>query len=239
MEKTLTFSEKVKGFTSFHSFIPDAINFLNNRLFSIKDGQLYLHNQEDVPRNNFYGEQFTSKVELVFNELPSDDKIFKSINLEGNTPWNISLHTNLSESTIKEEEFQKRESRYFAYTRRNENNSDNTSLSTQGIGLLESFNNNILNFNGTTEYLSTNDEIYQVVNNANQLIGSIQSIDKLSITVALQNTPVPGSFCFAKKPARIEGGPMRGYYMKAVLENSNTEPIELFSVGCKIVKSYV
>ena len=149
MAKTLTYAEKVKGFTSFHSFIPDAINFLNNRLFSIKNGQIYIHNQEDVPRNNFYGEQFKSKVELIFNDVPSDDKIFKSINLEGNAPWDIDLTTNLTESTIKEDEFLQKESRYFAYTRRNENENDNTSLSTQGIGVLESFQNNILRMTQT------------------------------------------------------------------------------------------
>ena len=239
MAKTLTYAEKVKGFTSFHSFIPDAINFLNNRLFSIKNGQIYIHNQEDVPRNNFYGEQFKSKVELIFNDVPSDDKIFKSINLEGNAPWDIDLTTNLTESTIKEDEFLQKESRYFAYTRRNENENDNTSLSTQGIGVLESFQNNILSFQGSTEFLTTNDQIYQVANGEPQLIGTVQDIQDSTITVSIQNTPIPNSFCFAKKPARIEGGPMRGYYMTAVLENSKTEPIELFSVGCKIVKSYV
>lgn len=238
--KTITYDEKVNGWTSFHSFKPDWMTSLNNRFFSIKNGQLWLHNSEEVPRNSFYGVTHPSRVKIVFNDGPSMDKIFKAINLEGDRPWDIKLKTNLSESTIKKEEFQKRESRYFAFTRGNENQKDTTSFSTIGIGNIDSYTGLNVVIIGALDNVTANDNLMQSVGGVDQIIGQIDKITGNVITlVSIQNAPSPGSFCYAKKVGRIEGGAMRGYFMEAELENNDTEKIELFSVGSKIAKSYV
>ena len=49
---TITYSEAVKGFPSFYSYIPDYIMGMNNYLYTFKGGNLYRHNTNNT-RNNF------------------------------------------------------------------------------------------------------------------------------------------------------------------------------------------
>jgi len=132
--KTVSFDENTKGITSFHSYIPDWIASLNNRMYTIKEGQLNRHNDESVDRNNFYGTPYSSIISTVFNENPSDDKIFKTVILEGNKPWKATLSTNYTNGIINLSEFEQKESRYFAYIRKNEDINDLHGYSAQGIG---------------------------------------------------------------------------------------------------------
>ena len=139
MVHTITFDEKVKGWTSFHSFIPDGMISINNKFFSIKNGQLWEHHTASEGVNNFYGIQYSSKVTTVLNENPHDDKIFKTIILEALDSWAAKLKTNYTISTINLSEFNKRESKWFAYTRQNEDETD-LNGATQGLGEIQSIN---------------------------------------------------------------------------------------------------
>lgn len=241
MKNTITYSEKAKGWTSFHSFLPDFMARLNSRFFSIKSGQLYLHNDETNPvRNNFYGEQFSSKIQTIFSDAPSDDKIYKTMILEGNRPWHVNLKTNMAESTLDSSEFNARESRYFAYIRKNENNTDFTGHTAQGIGVIVSLLANVITFKFVSDMLAVGDGLFQLNGDGDELIGTITEIVNNRITVAtIVNNPVNGFFCFGKKDARIEGGEIRGYYMEAELTNSDTQAVELFAINTNAIKSYV
>lgn len=241
MKNTITYSEKAKGWTSFHSFLPDFMARLNSRFFSIKSGQLYLHNDETNPvRNNFYGEQFSSKIQTIFSDAPSDDKIYKTMILEGNRPWHVNLKTNMAESTLDSSEFNARESRYFAYIRKNENNTDFTGHTAQGIGVIVSSLANVITFKFVSDMLAVGDGLFQLNGDGDELIGTITAIVNNRITVAtIVNNPVNGFFCFGKKDARIEGGEIRGYYMEAELTNSDTQAVELFAINTNAIKSYV
>lgn len=241
MPKTLTFSEKSKGWTSFFSFIPDAMCKLNNRFFTIKEGQLYLHNDKDNPVvNNFYGEQFSSKIKTVINDSPSDDKIFKNLVLEGNKSWEATIKTNLTESTIKKEEFNQKESRFFAYLRKNENEEDLTGDSAQGIGVISRSTGLNIVFGYVPDSVSVGDVLYQVNGSNNEVIGVINNINVNTITVdSIITSPVSGYYCFSKKDSRIEGSEVRGYYMEVELENNDTDGAELFAISSNAVKSHV
>ncbi len=214
---------------------------INSRFFSIKEGQLYLHNDEENPvRNNFYGEQFESKIVTIFNDAPSDDKIFKTIILEGNRPWHVNLKTNLTGSTIDSNEFNTRESRHFAYIRKNEDATDLTGHSAQGIGTIVSVAGTTISFKQVSDTISINDGLYQINGNDNELIGTIIDIQGNDIIVnAITTTPVNGYFCYAKKDSRIEGGEIRGYYMEVELTNEGIQPVELFAINTNTKKSYV
>lgn len=240
-QETISYSDKVDGWTSFHSFIPDWLVKLNNRLFSIKDGQLWLHNDETNPvRNNFYGVQYNSKVVTVFNEGPSEDKIFKTLNLEGTHPWKATIKTNYTESTILKTEFNKRESRWFAHTRQNENSNDLTGHSGNGIGIIVSSSGLTIAFSFMSNIISVNDTLCQLNAGTEEVIGTITNINGNVITVnAITTTPINGLFAYSKKNARFEGGEMRGYFMEVELENDNTEPVELFAINTNAVKSYL
>jgi len=237
---TLSHSEKSEGWTSFWSYLPDGMIRVNNRFYTIKNGQLYLHNEETGVRNNFYGVQHSSKIVFYFNESNSEDKIFKNLVLEGNLPWNAIVTSNLSNSSITKEEFDQRESRHFAYMRKNENEEDLHGNSAQGIGVIASAAGTYIVFSFISEFVSIGDKLYQLNGNDPELIGVIEEVIGFTIKVdAIVTTPLSGFYSFSKKDSRIEGGEVRGYYMEVELTNDDTEKVELFAVNTNAIKSYV
>jgi hypothetical protein len=237
-QHTLSHSEKSKGWTSFWSFIPDFMLKLNNRFYSIKNGQLYLHNEAGEASNTFYGTKYPSKISMVFNEANGEDKIFKTIVIEGNRPWNVAVNTNFANSTIKSTEFDQKESRHFGYIRKNENPNDFHGNTVQGIGVIQAVTGTQITFNAISNFVSTGDVLYQLNGSANEAIGTIISITNNIITVdTIITAPTIGFFSFSKKDPRIEGGEIRGYYMHVELENNDDEQVELFAVNTNAVKS--
>ena len=79
---TISFSEKNKGWVSFKSFLKEGGLSLNNEYFTFKYGMLHQHHINPV-HNNFYGSQFDSSVEVLFNEVPGSVKSFGALNYEG------------------------------------------------------------------------------------------------------------------------------------------------------------
>ena len=87
---TVSFSEDVKGWTSFKSFIPDSGASLNSQYFTMKNGELFQHYTNES-RNCFYGESMAestpnptpSSITVILNQSPSSVKSFKTINYEG------------------------------------------------------------------------------------------------------------------------------------------------------------
>jgi len=237
---TVSHSEKSGGWTSFWSYIPDLMLKLNNRFYSIKNGQLYLHNEEDAPRNNFYGTQYTSKIKTAINAANSEDKIFKTMVLESNKPWDVEVETNFAKSTIKKQEFNQRESRQFAYLRKNEDANDFHGNSVQGIGVIQSATGLTITYASISNFVSIGDVLYQLNGSSNEIIGTITNRVGNTITVSsITTTPTVGLFSFSKKDSRIEGGEIRGYFMEVSLENTDTEKVELFAINTNAVKSFV
>ena len=75
---TLTFSESVKGWPSFYSYMPDMILGMNQYLYTFKGGSLYRHNTNEI-RNRYYGIDYDSTITGVFNQEPTTVKVFKTI----------------------------------------------------------------------------------------------------------------------------------------------------------------
>jgi hypothetical protein len=89
-DKTLGFSDDANGFTSFYSFIPSQILSLKNKFYTLNKGRLWVHyNEAANTRGNFYGVQYNSTIKFVFNEAPSNVKVFKTINYEGANGWQV------------------------------------------------------------------------------------------------------------------------------------------------------
>lgn len=87
---TLNFDDSINGFTSFFTFKPDTMFSIRNKVFSTKDGRLWIHYSENVPVGSFYGVQSSSSITFVFNEAPSISKNFKTINYEGDNGWQVN-----------------------------------------------------------------------------------------------------------------------------------------------------
>lgn len=234
------YSSQNKGWTSRYSFVPEKMMGMNNQLYSFKNGELYIHNSENVPKNNFYGVQYNSKVTTIINQGSQDDKIFKTLVLEGNKPWSAKLTTNYTESTIKKSEFNNRESRWFSYIRKNESINDLRGNASQGIGVIQSFTGANVTFNSISSIASIGDVLYSLDGSISNIVGTISEINGNTIVLeGLLNEPVVGQYSYVKKSSRIEGSETRGYYLEVELENDDTDDVELFAVSSNAVKSFM
>jgi len=81
--KTLTYSEDVRGWVSFKSFVPEQGISMNNDYFTFKDGYIYIHHQGYVDANTFYGEFTPSSVDVILNSDSGSVKNYQTINYEG------------------------------------------------------------------------------------------------------------------------------------------------------------
>ena len=92
---TLSFDEAVLGFPSFFSYQPDQVLSIQSKCYTFKDGALYKHytstssTTPPTPRNNFYGVQYDSSIQFVFNPKPSMSKVFKTVSYEGSNGWEV------------------------------------------------------------------------------------------------------------------------------------------------------
>lgn len=238
---TLTYSEKNKGWTSFHGWFPSLICSLSNKFFTIKNGQLWEHyDRDNVTHNLFYGESLPSKIVTIFNENFDFDKIYKTLVLEGNRPWRVNLFTNYTNGTLAESEFESIESRFFAYLRGSEDPSDMNGLAVQGIGNIVSVNGAQITFDKVPDSVNTGDNIYQINEAVPEIIGTIAShTDTTIIVSSITNTPVANNYSYIQKNRRVEGSEIRGYYMQVELTNEDGGMVELFGINTNEVKSYI
>lgn len=244
---TITHSENAGrggGWTSFWSYVPDWMARMGNRMYSFKNGQLWIHNDSTNPlRNNFYGAQFFTSVKTVFNDAMEDDKIFKTLIEESDQKWAAAYSTNYTEGAVTAEEFETHESRQFTFLRKNEDETDLRGHSNQGIGVIKTVVGLIMGFNRIPNMINIGDRLFQLSELNEQLIGIITAIDKTNFTItvdAITTLPVIGMYSYAKKNSRVEGAEIRGYYMEVLLTNEDPAAGgELFAVSSKVVKSYI
>ena len=130
---TVTYSHKLNGWTSFFSYTPEWMIGMNTNFYSMSGGDLYRH-RDNATRNNFYGVQYNSTIQTVFNDAPLDAKMFKTIGLEGDDPWTAAITTDFGTGAIDSTYFQLKEGDYYAYIRRDSGNIDIDLMSAQGIG---------------------------------------------------------------------------------------------------------
>ena len=158
---TVSFNEAGKGWVSFKSFVPDTAVSVSGKYLTAKQNKVYEHyrdfdlNGNIVPRNNFYGTQYNSELEMIFNDTPSSIKSFKAINYEGTQSriiqnyadgmdynlfnkngWYVdSFVTDLQEGKVPE--FIEKEGKWFNYIKgisTDLSNIDASEFSVQGIG---------------------------------------------------------------------------------------------------------
>ena len=98
-EKTVSFTEKVNGWVSRKSFLPENGLCYSNSYYTFKLGEIWMHG-ESLTRNNFYGDQYSSTITTIFNNEPSSVKSFKTIGYEGTSGWIASKITTDKESIL-------------------------------------------------------------------------------------------------------------------------------------------
>tara|TARA_Y100001937_G_scaffold20261_1_gene28229 strand:- start:3001 stop:4392 length:1392 start_codon:yes stop_codon:yes gene_type:complete len=89
--RTLCYSERVKGWTSFFTYKPTFGVSLDNEFYTFNKHDMYKHHDDSVTRGNFYGKSFPDPayVKFIFNDQPNFVKTFLTINYEGTTGWSM------------------------------------------------------------------------------------------------------------------------------------------------------
>lgn len=237
-EITVTYDPNSQGWTSFWSYNPDWMIGMNNVFYTWKNGSLYKHDT-NATRNRFYGVDYPSTITTIFNEDPLDVKMFKTMAIESNEPWDVDLETDLNTGMIDKTYFLDKEGTWFAYIRRDPNTIDLQAISTQGIGQVDTYGSLTINFGfniGTS--ISQGDKVYRVTAGALVLIGTVASHTDNSITlVSAAVTPAPGDMIVYVKDSTAESYGARGYYMQAKLTNNSTAAVEIFNVNVNTFKS--
>ena len=266
MEYTLTYSEMVEGWVSFYSYIPDWMIGMNNYFYTFNKGNLYRHNTNAL-RNNFYGVQYNSLMQSVFNDAPLENKLFKTVAIQGDDSWETTLITDIQDSGFAQASwYEKKEQVYFAFVRNSGTSPANPSeyalRSLGGIGrsynVVGAFGSPVdiffINNISLGSIMSIGDYIYYATPpNFNTPILAGQIIDIVQdLTVPIgQNyiridTSIPGAsvivgltpyFLYMKNSVAESHGVL-GHYCVFTLENSNTDKVEMFQFQSDVMKSY-
>ena len=263
---TLTYSEGVEGWPSFYSFNPDWMIGMNNYFYTFKGGNLYRHNVNNI-RNNFYGVQYTSRLQSVFNESPLENKLFKTINLEGDAAWGLTMVTDLQDDGfIQSGYFEKKEASYFAFVRNSGTTpaqpSEYALRSTNGIGRSTTITgtgaavqvNFVIGSNPIAigSIISIGDILYYSLPpsfNTPLLFGRVTNIqvnypgglNRITVDTTIPGATIPGiqnPYIMFIKNSVAESHGVLGHYCVFDLENGSTAHIELFAVESEVMKSY-
>ena len=167
---TLTFNEKIKGWSSRKSYISESGLSLNNDYYTFNNGEIWRH-YDNTLMNNFYGVQYNSEIKLLLNDAPQIIKSFKTLNYEGteayikptngdgeyynnvaHNGWFLeSIETNMQTGSIYE--FKNKENKYYNFIHGNSTNLENLDtkeFSVQGLGSAS-----VSNDTGRQEYTLT------------------------------------------------------------------------------------
>ena len=91
--QTLSFDESVLGWTSRYTYKPEQIFSVKNKYYSIYEGKVWEHNYFSNANNNrsiFYDDYSDSSITFIFNPNVSVSKVFKTVNYEGSSGWEVS-----------------------------------------------------------------------------------------------------------------------------------------------------
>ena len=258
MNYTLSYSEGVAGWVSYYSYYPDWMIGMNNYFYTFKGGNIYRHNVNEN-RNTFYGEFTPSTLQSVFNNAALENKLFKTINLQGDAAWGVALETDLQYSGyIEESWFEKKEASYYAFVR-------NNSVGELSLRSVNGIGRSYQVVSGTTVKFSINpliavgniisigDLLYFFVSPSTTplLAGQVTAINidyPNGVNQLVISTTVPGHtttpittqdayFLYIKNSVAESHGVL-GHYCTFTLSNDSTSKIELFSVQTNVMKSF-
>jgi hypothetical protein len=194
----------------------------------------------------------------VFNQVPLENKLFKTLNLEGDATWSAILYTDIQDSGyILDTWFEKKEQSYFAFVR-NDESGELAIRSTNGIGKSYQVNvagdtidfsisplidlgyimsiGDILYFTlppATPQYIAG--KILQI--NRNYKLG----VNQIVIDITIPGTtpiPVQDAYFFYTKNSVAESHGVLGHYCVFEITNSSSSKIELFAVESEVMKSF-
>ena len=262
---TLSYSDMVGGWVSFYSYYPDWMIGMNNYFYTFKGGDLYRHNVNSN-RNTFYspwwvkvgtpsGDFTPATLQSVFNIAPLENKLFKTISLQGDDRWAVTLETDLQYSGfIQESWFEKKEAAFFAFVRNN-SVGELALRSVNGIGRsYQVSGGNVVKFVigvSIGNIISVGDYLYYSLPpyTTPVLAGKVtaitvdlpNSVNQLTIDTTISGTtaiPIQDAFFLYIKNSVAESHGVLGHYCTFNIENTSNDKVELFAVQTEVMKSF-
>jgi hypothetical protein len=258
---TLTYAESSKGWPSFYSFEPEYIKGMNQYLYTFKGGNMYRHNVNET-RNEFYGSPYSSKITTVLNTDALTSKVFKTIQLEAQDPWKVTVNSDIQNARdIEYQWFKKKEGDWFAFVRGISTNDNFNMRSAKGLGVPLSVSGVmptqtiVFNYPVQTPIRATSlvapftagDTVYSTIDTATvapSLVGTITSVTTTATDTTLVIDTSAGAlagatdFVFYVRNQIAESQGLLGHYCVMTLENDLTTATEMMAVKVDIMKSY-
>jgi hypothetical protein len=232
---------------------------MNNFFYSFKGGNLYRHNVNSA-RNTFYGTFTASSVTTVFNTSVLENKLFKTIILQGDDKWSATMETDLQYSGfITDTWFEKKEATFFAFVRNNSVGElalrsvngigKSTQVTGSGAAVIVKFATSPLIEIGSI--ISVGDLFYYSVSpyTTPVLAGKVTAItvnlpsavNQVTIDTTISGTtaiPIQDAFFLYIKSSVAESHGVLGHYCTINLQNTSTSKVELFAVESEVMKSF-
>lgn len=260
---TISYSEKVSGWTSFWSYIPEWMVGLNSNFYTFNQGNLYIHNDVSAPRTRYYNNVvYGCSVQTIFNDDPASVKMFKTIYHDSNNSWDVSLTTDLQDGSISRDWFEIKEGEWYSFIRYNPENLlllnnisqvDALANYMRGMGIIATVASPIytLNLSAVTPNFSTTYPYGSSVYTLDQGTGALVYLGQLDFTTnsgevhmipaTVVAVPNPGQYLVSISDPLAQSYGVRGYYLDITLTLPITETTEteLFAVGTSVFKSYM
>jgi hypothetical protein len=241
--ETLTYSPMANGWSSRWSFEPDWMVGMNSRLYTWKDGSLYVHNSNQT-RNEFYGTTYPSTITSVLNDAPTDRKMYKTLAVDSDHVWSAEIETELGSGAIAANEFNLKEGVWFAFIRRNDGDLDPHEISVQGLGVVYAYtypNIELYSPYDTDGHISVGDALYKL-DNTGALVFLANVAYHNQFIVMLDGVPTEpitaNDFLVYSKNSVAESFGARGYHMVVTLTNTDTDQVEIYSLRSNVFKSF-
>ena len=255
---TLTYDsdQRIQGWPSFYSYAPDWMIGMNNYFYTFYRGELYRHNS-NATRNSFYNVVYESTVTTVFNTSPLENKLYKTLALQGAEAWAALMVSDIQTSaTIQLGWFERKEQVWFAFVRNQDADVNFALRSVNGIG--DSVNAVttvpaavLVNFPLTMQVsgiISIGDGLYYgsptptfcgtvTAINVNLQAGINQLVVDTTVAGAVAPPIIPTFFLYVKN-AIAESHGVLGHYATTTLTHPGTTQAELFAVQSGVMKSY-
>ena len=260
---TLTYDNGVQGFPSFYSYNPDWMIGMNNYFYTFNGGNLYRHNVNPV-RNNFYGVQYSSTLQGVFNDSPLENKLFKTLNLEGDDSWEANMRTDIQDTGyIDDAWFEKKEQSWYAFVRNTgtvpAGANEYALRSLNGIGNSSSV---VITTGVATVNYPLNVEVGNIISIGDMLYfalppdysqpilaGQVTAVNinlRAGVNQIVIDTTIPlttpisiqDAYFLYIKNSIAESHGVLGHYCVFDIENTNTSKTELFAVESEVMKSF-
>jgi len=262
---TLTYDtdQRIQGWPSFYSYAPDYMIGMNSYFYTFRAGELYRHNA-NAERNNFYGVVYNSTLTTVFNTEVLNNKLYKTLELQGAEAWGAQLTSDIQTSfDMPLTYFERKEQVWFAFVR-NQDTTTNFSLRSVN-GIANSINVSTgtpsavaITFDASVDLSGINAAAVAAGNVADSLFfgtgtptfcGQITDViidPQAGLKRITVDTTVPGGnipvgstlYYMSVKNAIAESHGVLGHYAVAKFTHPGRTQAELFAVRSDVMRSY-